>query len=298
MTFLWQTCISRKRMWKKNIGGNVTKNVYKKYVLYKFCCVHYRSKIPRKPGFAAVAVHVVAVVDAFALERTLQSIFLLHLHFDLHAFCLTSWVHKRQLLVSTPGHLNTLHLYCRLFTLPTANTISFNKSSNDQNKCPHTTNFHGNRVTTQYQLPIQTACKSTLTFTRILLAKHRTDTTVRRETQQPISILCALRSNIASDLPRCILTFVLILVSEHGTTWSCDMWLLFSWPNGNNVAPLTFACILFSRYGTTWSCACGRCHQTFSWHNSIRVSELPLDVETIHPLNFRSGQFAWESGNT
>lgn len=75
---------------KKNIGDNVIKNVYRNYVLHKFFCGHCRSKVRRKPGFAAVAVHVVAVVDAFALGRTLQSIFRFHLHFDLHAFCLMS----------------------------------------------------------------------------------------------------------------------------------------------------------------------------------------------------------------
>lgn len=124
MTFLWQTFVSRKRMWEKNIG-DVTKNVYRNYVLYEFCCGHCRSKVPQKPGFAVVAVHVVAVVDASALGRTLQSIFLFHLHFDLHVFCLMSRVHKRQLLVSTPSRLNTLHLYCGLFTLPSANTNFF-----------------------------------------------------------------------------------------------------------------------------------------------------------------------------
>lgn len=121
MTFLQQTCVSRKRMWENTMAAMSQLIVYRKYVLYIFCCGRCHSKMPRNLGFAAVAVHVVSVVYAFALGRTSESIFRFHLHVDLHAFCLMSPVHKRQLLVSTPSRLNTLHLYCHQFTLPSAN---------------------------------------------------------------------------------------------------------------------------------------------------------------------------------
>jgi len=131
----------------------------------------------------------------------------------------------------------------------------------------------------------------------ILLAEHRTDIAVRLETQSFISILSALRAIMLltyRDAYWHLCSFCSQNMELHGHAM---------WPNDNYVAdqhqfPLTCACILFASYGTTWSSESGHCHQKFLWPNGNKFSELPLDVETIRTLHFRSGQFARECGNT
>jgi len=143
-----------------------------------------------------------------------------------------------------------------------------------------------------------------LAIVPILLAEHRSDIAVCRGTQPFISMHCTLRTIMFltyRDAYWHLCSFCYQNMELHGhAIWGYSF---FSRPNGNYVAgqyqfPLAFACILFARYGTTWSSEREHCHQKFSWPNSNKVSELPLDVETVCTLHFQSGQFSRECGNT
>jgi hypothetical protein len=92
MTFVWQTCVSRKQMWERKTVVATSQRLYTENT---YCINLAVGAATAKFHESPVSLRVVGVVDAFALRRTLQSIVQFHLYFDLYAFCLVSRVDKR-----------------------------------------------------------------------------------------------------------------------------------------------------------------------------------------------------------